>query len=47
MKEFKRTIDGIELQLEEGNNTFEFKVVDLAGNETVEKVTIKKKSKKK
>ncbi|MBS4218948.1 S8 family serine peptidase [Bacillus sp. FJAT-49711] len=48
MKEFKKTIDGIELQLKEGDNTFTFEVVDLGGNVTKEKVKIKmKKSKKK
>ncbi|MBS4195808.1 S8 family serine peptidase [Lederbergia citri] len=46
MKEFKKTIDDIELQLKDGDNTFIFKAVDLGGNVTEEKVTIKKKSKK-
>lgn len=30
----------VELELEEGTNTFEFKLVDVAGNETVETVTV-------
>ncbi|MBS4200659.1 S8 family serine peptidase [Bacillus sp. FJAT-49732] len=47
MNEFKKTIDGIELELIDGDNTFIFKAVDLGGNVTEEKVTIKKKSKKK
>lgn len=47
MNGFKKTVNGIELQLEEGKNNFVFKVVDLGGNVTEEKVTITKKSKKK
>ncbi|MBO1005948.1 S8 family serine peptidase [Pseudogracilibacillus auburnensis] len=46
MKNFKQTVEGIELQLEDGDNEFIFKVVDLGGNVTTEKVKIKKKAKK-
>ncbi|MFK4998745.1 hypothetical protein ACI2OX_19860 [Bacillus sp. N9] len=46
MNGFNQTVDGIELQLEDGDNTFIFKAVDLGGNVTEEKVKIKKKVKK-
>ncbi|WP_042221471.1 S8 family serine peptidase [Oceanobacillus manasiensis] len=45
-KRFKETIEDIELNLEDGENVFEFKVVDLAGHETVEEVVITKQAKK-
>ncbi|MFD2627973.1 S8 family serine peptidase [Oceanobacillus kapialis] len=45
-KRFKEKIEDIELNLEEGENVFEFKVVDLAGHETVEEVVITKQAKK-
>ncbi|MBS4178093.1 S8 family serine peptidase [Lederbergia citrea] len=47
MNGYKKTVDGIELKLDEENNTFIFKAVDLGGNVTEEKITIKKKIKKK
>ncbi|MBS4206762.1 S8 family serine peptidase [Bacillus sp. FJAT-50079] len=47
MKGFKQTVEDIELQLEDGDNTFIFKAIDLGGNVTEEKVKIKKKGKKK
>ncbi|MCR2821410.1 Fn3-like domain-containing protein [Lederbergia panacisoli] len=46
MKEFKQTLD-VELELQEGNNTFIFEVVDLGGHVTKETVKIKMKGKKK
>lgn len=45
-KSFKEKIEDIELNLEDGENVFEFKVVDLAGHETVEEVVITKQVKK-
>lgn len=41
-KKFNEKIE-VDLDLEEGNNVFEFKVVDLAGNETIEEIVIEKK----
>lgn len=41
LKAFTKTVD-VELALEEGSNTFEVKVVDVAGNEKVQNFTINK-----
>jgi lactocepin len=39
MRPFEQTIE-VDLPLEQGENTFELKVVDLAGNETVQEITV-------
>ncbi|MDY0404604.1 S8 family serine peptidase [Virgibacillus sp. 179-BFC.A HS] len=43
MHEFNQTFKDLELQLQDGKNEFEFKVVDLGGHETIQKVVIEKK----
>ncbi|MBM7600189.1 lactocepin [Virgibacillus halotolerans] len=44
MNGFNETVNDIELELELGKNEFEFKVVDLGGHETTEKVTIEQEA---
>ncbi|ALX50218.1 Fn3-like domain-containing protein [Lentibacillus amyloliquefaciens] len=44
MKGFEETVDDIELDLEDGSNAFEFKVVDLGGHVTKQTVEIEKGS---
>jgi lactocepin len=39
MRPFEKTVE-VDLPLEKGENTFEFKAVDIAGNETVQKITV-------
>ncbi|WP_284138989.1 S8 family serine peptidase [Virgibacillus sp. LDC-1] len=45
MNGFNKTIKDIELELEDGKNEFEFKVVDLGGHVTTETIEIEKKVK--
>ena len=42
MRSFKKTIEDLELPLQKGKNTIEFKATDLAGNETVKSYIIYK-----
>ncbi|MFJ7745048.1 S8 family serine peptidase [Peribacillus sp. NPDC097295] len=42
MRSFKETIEDVELPLDVGNNTFEWKVTDLAGNETKKTIYVYK-----
>lgn len=46
MKPFHKKINDIEVNLEDGHNHFEFKVVDLGGNETIKNINIYRSNKK-